>query len=126
MLEEGGKRLAKYCRTRAGEKLRSVTVYRSDSTTQVYRREGLQAEYKDEQVAALVRSARDLNTTLHETDIEEAPLGPPVAGVYAFEDAFVIQLPADESSGVVATFDADVGADLATFIDDCQRAFLGE
>jgi len=26
---------------------------------------------------------------------------------------------------VVATFDADVGSDLATFIEECQRAFQG-
>jgi len=25
----------------------------------------------------------------------------------------------------VATFDADVGSDLATFIEECQRAFQG-
>lgn len=125
MLEDGGKRLAKYCRGRAGDKLRSVTTYRSDSTTQVYRREGLREQYSEDQVTELVRSARDLNATLHRTDIDDAPLGTPVAGVYAFEDAFVIQLPADETSGVVATFDADVGSDLATFIGECRRAFQG-
>ena len=124
MLEGGGKRL-KYCRGRAGEKLRSMTTYRSDSTTQMYRREGLREQYSEDRVAELVRSARDPNTTLHRTDIGDAPPGTPVAGVYTFEDAFVIQLPADETSGVVATFDADVGSDLATFIEECQRAFQG-
>jgi hypothetical protein len=57
MLEDGGKRL-KYCRGRAGDKLRSVTTYRSDSTTQMYRREGLREQYSGDQVAELVRSAR--------------------------------------------------------------------
>jgi hypothetical protein len=126
MLEAGGKGLTKCCRNRAGDTRRSVTVYRSDSTTRIYRRDGLRESYTDDQVAALVRSARDLNATLHEPDIEKAPLGPPVAGGDAVEDAFVIQLPADDTSGVVATFDAEIGADLATFIDDCQRAVLGE
>jgi len=125
MLDDGAKRLAEYCRERAGDKLRSVTAYDPTGTNLVYEREGLREQYADDQVAALVQSAQNLNEMLHRTDIEDAPLGRPVAGVYSFEKAFVIQLPVDESAGVVATFDADVGSYLAGFIRDCQRAVHG-
>lgn len=126
MLEDGARRLTRYCRDRAGEKLRSVTVYHPEGTDPIYQRDGLREEYSADQIAALVRSARELNTTLHETGIDDAPLGRPVAGVYSFEEAFVIQLPWDDESGVVATFDANVGPYLAGFIRDCERAVRGD
>lgn len=120
------KRLTKYCKERAGDKLRSVTIYRPEGTTSVYVREGLREDYTEEQVAALVKSATELNSTLHRSNIEDAPLGRPNAGVYSFEEAFVIQLPLNENSGIVATFDADVGSYLAGFIRDCQKAIQGD
>lgn len=126
MLEAGAKHLTRYCRERVGDQLRSVTIYTPEGTDIVYQREGLRESYTDEQVVALVDGARDLNNTLHQTSIEKAPLGRPIAGVYSFEEAFVIQLPWDETTGVVATFDADVGTSLAGFIRDCQRALWKE
>lgn len=126
MLEAGAKHLTRYCRRRAGDQLRSVTIYTPEGTDIVYQREGFRESYTDEQVVALVEGARDLNNTLHQTDIEKAPLGRPIAGVYSFEEAFVIQLPWDETTGVVATFDSDIGTSLAGFIDDCQRVLWKE
>lgn len=126
MLEKRAKRLATFCKERTGDKLRSVTVYRPEGTTSIYTHEGLRDRYTAEQVSALIRSARDLNTALHQSDIEDAPLGRPIAGVYSFEEAFVIQLPWNESAGVVATFDASVGSSLAGFINDCKTIMNGE
>ncbi len=125
MLEERAKRLAKFCRSRVGEKLRSVTVYRPEGTTRIYSDDELRERYTEAQLSALVQSAIDLNATLHQTDIEATPLGRPRAGVYSFEEAFVIQWPWDETTGVVATFDADVGSSLAGFLTEC-RAVLNE
>ena len=125
MLEEGAKRLAKFCRNQVGEKLRSVTVYRPQGTTRIYSDDELREQYTEAQLSTLVESAIELNATLHQTDIEATPLGRPQAGVYSFEEAFVIQWPWDETTGVVATFDADVGSSLAGFLTEC-RAVLDE
>ena len=126
MLEEGAERLAEYCKERTGEKLRSITVYRPEGTTRVYSDDMLRERYTEEQISSLVKSAIELNSTLHNSNVPEAPLGRPVAGVYSFEEAFVVQLPWDESSGIVATFDVDVGSSLAGFIHDCHAIMQGE
>lgn len=125
MLAKKAKRLTKYCRTRVGDKLRSVTIYNTEDIDIVYQREGLRENYSEAQASALVRSARELNTTLHEANVREAPLGEPIAGIYSFEDAFVMQLPEDSEAGIVATFDADIGAELAGFIQSCKKAMEG-
>jgi hypothetical protein len=126
MLEEGAERLAVYCKKRTGDKLRSVTVYRPEGTTRVYSDDMLRERYTEEQISTLVQSAIELNTTLHHSNVSDAPLGRPIAGVYSFEEAFVIQLPWDETSGIVATFDVDIGTSLAGFINDCHDIVQGE
>lgn len=119
MLEERAERLATFCHGRTGDQLRSVTVYDESGTTPIYMQEAFQDRYTDKQVAALIQSARDLNTTLHQSNIEDAPMGRPIAGIYSFEKAFVIQLPWTETAGVVTTFETAVGSSLSEFIHDC-------
>ena len=120
MLKEGAERLTKYCKQRTGDKLRSVTIYQPEGTTRVYSDDMLRERYTEEQISALVKSAIELNTTLHHSNVPEAPLGRPIAGVYSFEEAFVIQIPWDETSGIVATFDVDVGSSLSEFVNECK------
>jgi hypothetical protein len=126
MLKEGAERLAMYCKQRTGDSLRSVTIYRPDGTTRVYSDDMLRERYTEEQVSALVESAIELNTTLHHSNVPEAPLGRPIAGVYSFEEAFVMQFPWDETSGIVVTFDVDVGSSLSEFIDECHSVMHGD
>ena len=120
-MRDVAQRVAAYCTTRVGEKLRSVSFYDESGVESVFRRPGLREEYTDGQAAHLVETARAQNEVLHGSDIEEAPLGAPRAGVYAFENAFVIQLPVTPSRGVVVTMDADVGTELGGFLAALRR-----
>lgn len=121
-MDEGGVTgLVEYCRDRAGDRLRSVVVYGPAGNRVAYRREGNPDAYTDEQLAGLTMSAREIDAVLDATDVGDAPLGDPLAGVYAFSEAYVIHLPADEEAGVVATFDADIGTYLAGFVRDCRE-----
>ena len=115
-MKRGAQRVARYCNERVGDKLRSVSLYDESGVETVYQRPGLRAEYSDEQAAALLETAQEQNERLHRSGIERAPLGEPRAGVYAFERAFVVQLPVTEVRGVVVTMDADVGTELDGFL----------
>ena len=115
-MKRGAQRVARYCNERVGEKLRSVTTYDESGVETVYQRPGLREQYSDEQAAALLDTAQKQNERLHRSGIERAPLGEPRAGVYAFERAFVVQLPVTEARGVVVTMDADVGTELDGFL----------
>lgn len=121
-MDEGGVTgLVKYCRDRAGDRLRSVVAYDPAGTRVAYRRDDHRNTYTDEQLARLAGSAREIDAVVDDTDVGDAPLGESLAGVYAFEEAYVIHLPSDDESGVVATFDADVGTYLAGFVRDCRE-----
>jgi hypothetical protein len=113
--------VAQLCHDQVGDKLRSVTMYDETGLESVFQRSGLREEYTDAQVTALVETARVQNEILHETGVEAAPLGKPFAGVYAFEEAFVLQLPVAPSRGLVVTMDADVGTSLRGFITACRK-----
>jgi hypothetical protein len=116
MKEGGAQRVARYCTETVGEKLRSVSEYDETGVTTVYSRPGLREDYTDEQAAALLETAMEQNQRLHRSNIEGAPLGEPRAAVYAFEEAFVVQLPVSETEGIVVTMDADVGTQLGGFV----------
>jgi hypothetical protein len=121
-MRQAAHEVARLCHDRVGRNLRSVTVYDESGLEAVYQRPGLREAYDETQVAALVETARSQNEVLHESGVEEAPLGRPRAGVYAFEKAFVLQFPVTESRGLVVTMDADVGTTLGTFIGECLDA----
>jgi hypothetical protein len=125
MSDGGIEELVAYCRERAGDHLRSVVGYGPSGTRIAYRREGVRNVYSDEQLATLTRSAREIDAVLEDADDGELPLGESLAGVYAFEEAYVIHLPGEpgEAAGAVATFDEAVGRSLAGFVRECRQRF---
>jgi len=120
----GAQRVARYCAETVGEKLRSVSEYDETGVTTVYSRPGLREDYTDEQAAALLETAMEQNQRLHRSNIERAPLGEPRAGIYAFEEAFVVQLPVSETEGIVVTMDADVGTQLGGFVQALRERMI--
>jgi len=112
-------RLAAYLRSRIGDDLRSVSSYDEDGVSAVYRRPGITDAYTDEQLLTLAVAAQELNDTLHAVGIDDSPLGEPNAGVYGFENAYVLQFPVSETEGVIVTIESGVGTALGAFLSDC-------
>ncbi|WP_254861401.1 DUF7522 family protein [Natronomonas gomsonensis] len=121
MPPEAAQRLTTYCRERAGDDVRSVVEYSGDEYTVAYLRDGLQAQYDEDQFDDLVQYAREVHERLATVEATETPLGDARATVHYFENAFVIQLVVDENLGYFVTFNSGVGQTLGTFITDCLK-----
>ena len=127
MSQEAVERLTKYCRERAGERLRSVVAYDRSGYELVFLRDDLQTRYDQERFDWLVERANTVHEEVYTAGGHDSPLGEAEATVHYFENAFVVQLLMAADRGYLATFDSRVGKALGAFIDNClQHVQTGE
>lgn len=117
---DAAKRLTEYCRESAGGQLRGVLAYSGDDVEIEYLREDLEDAYSDaelDRVTDVAVAIHEIRTDHHTAD---TPLGRPGPSLRVYANAVVLQLPLDESQGVIATFDPGIARNLLSFVQECQ------
>lgn len=125
MVQERARRLVEFCDRRAGQYLRGVFVYDDDGIEVVTLRDDVRAVYSDDGLAALAEAARRVQAIGSRVGAAGPAMGDVEAHVHAFENAVVLQLPVDETAGIVVSFDSEAGSQLARFIQECIEQLEG-
>lgn len=116
-MEDSAREVTRYCREVVGDGLRSAIAYGNGGQQWVYIREDLRGEVDVENLATTLGPARDRHSRLAATVETQPTLGDPEAVVNVFENALTMQLFVGGDTGVVLTFERDVGRDLCEFAD---------
>ena len=113
--------LASFLRDRLGDNLRAVGFYREGDDEWVYLREDLRPEYPPDLLAILTDEARTVHGCLETVSNSDVPIGSSQASLYAFDGALLAHFFLAEGTGVVVSFEPDVGGRLHAFVDRCRE-----
>lgn len=115
-------RLTEFCREQLDGEVRAVGLVEDGQVEPEYMREDLQSRYTASQLAGLEDAATQTAVALHGLNTYNTSLGQSHAGLFAFEDAFLLLIPCgDEEEAAYVSLDRSVGEDLSGFIKRCKN-----
>ncbi|MDX1746372.1 MAG: hypothetical protein R3324_10585 [Halobacteriales archaeon] len=112
--------LASFLRDRLGDNLRAVGYYRGGDDEWIYLRDDLSPAYSPELLEQFIAEARTVHASLETVSRAESPLGTARASLHTFEGALLAHFLLGESTGVLVSFEPDVGGRLQDFVERCQ------
>lgn len=113
--------LASFLRDRLGENLRAVGRYREGDDEWVYLREDLAPAYSPELLERFADEARTVHSCLDAVSQADAPLGAAQASLHAFDGALLAHFLLAEETGVLVSFEPEVGGRLQSFVERCEE-----
>ncbi|WP_276257413.1 DUF7522 family protein [Haloglomus litoreum] len=115
-------RLTEFCRTQLEDEVRAVGLVENGRVEPEYMRDDLQSRYTERELAGLEDAASQTAGALHGLNTYNTSLGQSHAGLFAFEDAFLLLIPCgDEDEAAYVSLDRSVGEDLSAFIKRCTN-----
>lgn len=112
--------LASFLRERLGDNLRAVGRYREGDDEWVYLREDLAPAYSPELLERFTDEARTVHGCLDAVSRTDTPIGAAQASLYTFDGALLAHFLLDEGTGVLVSFEPEVGGRLHSFVERCQ------
>jgi hypothetical protein len=119
-------RLTEFCREHLADEVRAVGIVHEDEVDPAYMREDLQRRYTDAELEGLEDAAVRTSEAFQGLNTYQTSLGQSHAGLFAFEDAFLLLIPCGEDEAAYVSLDRSVSEDLSAFIKRCNdRLFSG-
>lgn len=116
-------RLTLFCRNHAGESLRGVFRYTADRCAVEFVRPDLEATYDEQTRERLAAIAWDFHEGVLREGRDAGSFGECRSVVYAFEDAFVLQVSGGSAEGALVAFDRQTGDSLLRILRECETFF---
>jgi hypothetical protein len=113
--------LAEFCLEQLDEKVRAVGAVHGDTVDPVYMRDDLQSRYTDSQLAGLEDTAIQTASALDGLNTFDTSLGQSHAGMFVFEEAFMLLIPGRDGSAAYVSLDRSVSQGLSVFIKQCTN-----
>jgi len=114
--------LTAFCREHLGDEVRAVGLVRDGTVEPVYMRGDLRTRYTESELEGLEDAATETAEALYGVNTYHTSLGQSHAGLFAFEDAFMLLIPCgDEGEAAYVSLDRSVSEDLSAFIKHCNN-----
>lgn len=107
--------LIAFCRERVGDAFYGVIAYWADDYELVHIQETIRSLITDEQVRSLVVSSREIHSAVTDAGRVDSVVGQPRTVLTEFQNMLTVQVPVDETRGVVVAFDPSVGSNFTNF-----------
>jgi hypothetical protein len=118
---ENVERLTAFCREQLGQEVRAVGSVRDGQVDPVYMRDDLRRQYTAAELEGLRDAATETAGALHGLNTYHTSLGQSHAGLFVFEDAFMLLIPCgDDDEAVYVSLERSVSEDLSAFIKRCN------
>jgi hypothetical protein len=113
--------LTSFCRDQLGDEVRAVGSVHGGQVDPVYMRDDLEQRYTAAELDGLRDAATETAAALHGLNTYHTSLGQSHAGLFAFEDAFMLLIPCgDDEEAVYVSLERSVSEDLSAFIKRCN------
>ncbi|MFB6205330.1 MAG: hypothetical protein ABEJ05_02215 [Haloglomus sp.] len=120
-------RLTSFCRDRLGGEVRAVGLVSDGRVDPAYMRDDLQRRYTQSELAGLEDAATETAAALHGLNTYHTSLGQSHAGLFAFEDAYLLLIPCgEENEAAYVSLDRSVSEDLSAFIKRCNDELFSQ
>ncbi|MGB9985494.1 DUF7522 family protein [Salarchaeum japonicum] len=113
--------LVEYCQRQAGDSFQSAFTYTENSADPYYVRPDMKGAFAEGGLEEFREAAWGIHTTVLKQAPKASVLGEYQATVHTFETAFAIQFRTDADTGIVLTFDRNIGRNLHGFLMECER-----
>ena len=113
-------RLTEFCREHLADTVRAVGIVHDGGVDPAFMREGLQRRYTRTELEGLEDAATETADALHGLNTYHTSLGQSHAGLFAFEDAFLLLIPCGDDEAAYVSLDRSVSEDLSAFIKRCN------
>ncbi|WP_254822468.1 DUF7522 family protein [Haloglomus halophilum] len=113
--------LARFCREQLGDEVRAVGLVTDGTVEPTYMRDDLQRRYTKSELDGLEDAATETAGALHGLNTYHTSLGQSHAGLFAFEDAFMLLIPCGGGEeAAYVSLERSVSEDLSAFIKRCN------
>ena len=119
-------RLTEFCREHLADEVRAVGIVREDEVDPAYMRENLQRRYTEAELAGLEDAAVQTSEALQGLNTYRTSLGQSHAGLFVFEEAFLLLIPCDDDEAAYVSLDRSVSEDLSAFIKRCNDRLFSQ
>jgi hypothetical protein len=107
--------LIAFCRERVGDAFYGIIAYGEHDYEVVHIHEVIEAVITDDQLRSLVSNAREIHAVVTDAGRVDSVVGQPRTVLTEFQNMLTVQVPIDETSGVVVAFDPSVGSNFTQF-----------